>query len=655
MLAELQDSYRNIERIAAGSTSVVYKAVEKKSGRLVAIKEFVYCSSDNDNTSTDLSYIDQWKRFKREIDVHLGLSHENIIEAFDYYEIGTKLFLVMEYFPSVTLQDLLETNTYLDIFEIINIIKQLAVSLQYLHDKGIVHRDLKPSNILITPSKEIKLIDFGCARQIYTDNITSSRMIIGTINYMSPEQLVGYKDIDGRTDIFSLGCTFYQLLSGNLPFKGNDIRDTINNIFQCHPPPVRSLNAAVPFKLEVVVHQTLKKDPDHRCPTAKLLVHYLNKILDEPEIHYKQGKCFEKRGELKKAYTCYKRSIQIDENFSDAWKAIGELYYNASDWENALEYYKYLIRIDSSNHDFYARLGDVYVSTGNNSEALKMYQKAWILKPDEIKYEMKMANGLFLCHKTNEAVESYEAIIERYQDRYEPVFELGIIYYKSGQKKKALSTLERALAYDHLNPDILSCLGSLYQEFGDLINAIASYEQLEIVTPDSPVVLHNLAVAYYQTEQYEAAREKIEKLFSIGVRVAQTYILLGLILEKTDKPEEAVNVYTAAISADPMNIDAYIYLASSLRNQWRLNEAIEVLKKALMVETKYSKAEIYLQLAESYMEKGLINDARTAYQECLSRANPGSIYDEAKRQLKYLLSTERRNRKIISLKESINS
>jgi tetratricopeptide (TPR) repeat protein/tRNA A-37 threonylcarbamoyl transferase component Bud32 len=651
LLEELKDKYSCIEEISRGSTSIVYTAYNKQTGAKVAIKEFVYYSSED---GVDVSYVEQWQRFKREIEIHLGLSHENIIQAHEAFEINSKLFLVLDYVPAKTLQAILDEKIYLDIFEIINIVKQLAEALQYLHDKGIIHRDIKPGNILLSETKQVLLIDFGCSRKIYTENITTTRMIIGTINYMSPEQFVGYKEIDGRTDIFSLGCTFYQLLANNLPFKGEDIRETINNIFQSHPLPVRNLNPVVPFKLEVIVHQTLKKDPDHRCPTAKLLIHYLNKLLDEPEIHYNQGKYYERKGDLQKAYSFFKRAIQVNDNYFPAWQAIGELYYMAEDWKSALEYYSYLIKLDSANHDLYAKLGDIYSNLGDYPDALKMYQKAWILNPSEKDYEIKMANSLFQCHKINEAIDSYLSIIERYNDCLQAIYELGIVYYKIGQKKHALQILERARTLSPENQEVLTCLGALYQEMGEINQAIDVYSMLECLNPQSLVTLHNLACAYYQSNNLDMAREKLEILISMGVETSHSYILLGLIFEELKEPDKSIECYRAVMKFEPDNIEVYLYLAACLKNQWRLNESIDILVEATKLDTKYSKSEVYYQLAETYREKGLYNEAKENYQECLSRANPGRLYDAARKQLKLLTSAERKNRKLVSSTQHIN-
>ena len=654
MLVDLQDKYSCIEEISRGSTSIIYKAVDRKTGQTVAIKEFLYSTANNPIDSCDLSCLEQWQRFQREIEIHSGLSHENIISYHSHYEKNSNLYLIMDYIPAKTLQTIIDEEIYLDVFDIINIVKQISEALQYLHDKGIIHRDIKPGNILFTESKQVFLIDFGCARKIYTNNLTTTRMIIGTINYMSPEQLVGYKDIDGRADIFSLGCTFYQLLANNLPFRGENIRETINNIFHSHPPPVRNLNPAIPFKLEVIVHQALKKDPDHRCPTAKMLIHHLNKLLDEPEIHYNQGKIYERKGDLKKAYSFYKRAIHTNENYVQAWQAIGELYYIAEDWQNALEYYTYLMKLDSSNNVLYSKLGDIYNGLKNYTEALKMYQKAWILNPNEKEYEIKMAANLFLSHKISESIDSYLSVIDRYKDWLQPRYELGIIYYKIGQKKKSLQVLEEAKSYSPFEPDVLSCLGSLYQEFGDIEKAIEIYSRLEIVNPQSPVALHNLACAYYQNKDLNKAKEKLERLLKLGIETAPSYILLGLIHEELKNPEAAIKLYKDILQFEPDNIDAYLYISACLRSQWRLNEAVDCLKTATTIETKYSKADVYYQLGETYREKGQHTEAKNAYQECMSRTNPGKLYDAAKRQYKMLNAAERKYRKVVQLKENIN-
>lgn len=649
MLKDLQERYTDIKEISRGSTSIVYTAINKLTREKVAIKEFVYSTVDSDGC--DLSFVEQLKRFKREIEIHLSLSHENIIQAKEYYESDSKLYLIMEYVPARTLQSIFESKARLDIFEIINIIRQIAEALNYMENRGIVHRDIKPGNILITDDKKVLIIDFGCAKKIYTENITISRMLIGTVNYMSPEQLICHKDIDGRADIFSLGCTFYQMLTGNLPFKGQDIRHTINNIFQTHPVQVKTINQYVPYKLEVLVHHMLKKDPDHRCSTARQLIFHLNKIVDEPDIHYNQGKYYETQNDYKKAYSFYKRAIQTDDNHLPSWQAMAEMYYLAKDWEKALEFYNYIINFDSSNPDLYDKLGDIYNNIGQFTESLKMYQKAWFFESENLNYYLKIAGALFSCNKINESIESYLSIINRNPECFQAMYELGIVYYKTGKYAKAREYLEASLEFEAYNHDVLVCLGSLYQEIGEFEKSIEVYSILERLRPDSGLALHNLACAYYQQSDYLKAKNKLEKLIGFGMAGSQSHILLGLIYESLEETDLAMKSYENSIKTDPLNLSSYLYLAGCMRSQWRINDAIETLENALKVETKYSKAEIYYQLAELLLEKGNYEESKAYYKECLERTSSGGLHEAAKKQLKMLSGNERKARRFFQLRD----
>lgn len=649
MLKNLQDRYTDIKELSRGSTSIVYLAKNKLTEEKVIIKEFIYSTFDADGC--DLTFFDQYKRFKREIEIHLSLSHENIVQAREYYEFDSQLYLVMEYIPSVTLQSILESKTYIDMFDILNIVRQLAEALNYMENRGVIHRDIKPGNILITNDKRVLIIDFGCAKKIYTENLTISKMLIGTVNYMSPEQLVCHQEIDGRADIFSLGCTFYYMLTGNLPFRGQDIRHTINNIFQMHPAQIRNINKFVPYKLESLVLHMLKKDPDHRCSTSRQLIFHLNKILDEPEIHYNQGKYYESIKDFKKAYILYKRAIQVDDNYLPAWQSMADLYYLAKDWEKAFEFYSYILNFDSSNQELYSRLGDVYTELGQYTESLKMYQKAWFFDSENINYYLKIASALYACNKVNESIESYLSIIEKNPDCFQAIYELGIIYYKTGKYAKACEYLERSLELKAFNNEALVCLGALYQEIGDYEKSIETYSVLERLQPDSALSLHNLSCAYYQIGDFDNSQKKINKLIKFGLANSQSYILLGLINENLDNPDKALENYKQAIVMDHKNLSAYLYLSNCLRSQWRINDAIDVLSQALKVETKYSKSEIYYQLAELFLETGQYEQAKKYYKECMERTS-GQLHDAAKKQYKILTGQDRKSNRLFRFRDT---
>jgi serine/threonine protein kinase/lipoprotein NlpI len=638
MPEEIQDKYNSLTEYAKGATSLIYSAICNDTNEKVAIKQFIYNKNINES-----SFLEQWKRIKREVEVHLSLNHPNIIKAHKHYEKGSKLYLVLDFIEGKNLQELIDSGHKFDIVDAVKIIKQIANAISYLDEKGIVHRDIKPSNIVVTKDKKAYLLDFGCAKKMYSEPITVSKMMIGTLSYMSPEQLLSL-DIDGRSDLFSLGCTLYQLLSGSLPFKGEDIREIITGIFNSENPSVKDLNSYVPEKLSSLVDLSLKKDPDHRCPTAKLFSYHLEKILEEAEIYLNQGKYYEEeKKDLSSSYVFYKKALSLDSNNIEAITKLANIYYLSENWKNALEYYNHVINHDSSNPEYYSRLGDIYVHTQNYSQSLKMYQKAVFLSPEK-RYEMKMAKSLFLCKKFDESAHSYKSILNRYLDNTDVKYELGLVYYKSGKINDAMKVFESTLDKEPYHQGILSSLGALYQEIGNTPKAIKVYEELLKLDPTSTVLLHNLACAYYQTNNIEKAKIKLAELIKLNGACIESYILLGLIFEKEGKYDLAIHSYKEILNIEHDNISAYLYISSCYRAQWRLDDTVNTLIDAVKLNTKYSKGEVFFQLGEAYREQGFYHKAKIAYKECVQITGTGNLYEAAKHQLKYLNASDRKKR-----------
>jgi serine/threonine protein kinase len=644
------ERYYNLEKIASGTSSIVYKAIDSSTGKTVAIKEFIYQDPNQDENA--VSYLEQFRRYKREIEIHLSLEHKNIIKALNYFEKDSKLYLVMEYITEKTLHDFIENNNNLSLFDTINIVKQLAIALQYIHDNGIIHRDIKPNNILVDENKNVYIIDFGCAKRIFSDNITTSRIMVGTLNYMSPEQIIGHSEIDGRTDIFALGCTFYQLISNKLPFKGKNIKETIHNILHSNPIPLKNLNNNIPFKLEVIVHQTLSKDPEKRCPTANLLINYLNKILEEPEIYYIQGKYYQENKNLVEAFNLYKKALEKDETYIPAWKSLAEIYFDANNLDKALEYYNFLVKIDSSNNELYSRLGEIYYLKNDFPKSFENYQKAWVLNPI-VEYEISMANCVFSSGKVNESIELFHSIIDRNKNNIKPKYSLGILYYKLKNYDKALEIFKECLNIDNSNYDVLLSMASLYQEIGKLDEAIDIYLKLEAVNSNDNIVLQNLACAYYQKGELDKSEEKINYLINKGFKSYKLLYLLAFIYKSREENEKALDIYNKVLEDYPNDIYTYINISDVYRSKWDISASINILNKALSLDSKESKSIIHFKLAQLYKEKGLFQEAEKHYTEFLSRSTKNSLYNIAKQELKNLMRYKKYN-KIINFRKIIN-
>jgi serine/threonine protein kinase len=271
-------SYRLIARIGSGGMGEVWKAEDVALRRTVAIK-ILPAANAQDRESNE--------RFKREARTAAQLNHPNIatIHAIDQNE--DRAFIVMEFVEGEPLSRVIRSGTMSE--ETVALVaKCVADALAEAHDKGIVHRDIKPDNIVVSGPR-VKVLDFGIAKRYGldangakparsdTEFRTEAGIIIGTVQYMSPEQAMG-KTLDGRSDIFSLGVVMYEALAGRLPFEGDSTALTLTRIIRDDPPHVRVTRPNVSSKLSAIVMRCLEKDPERRYPTARELAAALSAV-----------------------------------------------------------------------------------------------------------------------------------------------------------------------------------------------------------------------------------------------------------------------------------------------------------------------------------------------------------------------------------------
>jgi serine/threonine-protein kinase len=241
-------------KLGEGAMGVVYRARDRNLGRVVALKML----------APELGAEDELRlRFQREAEAIGRLSHPNIVAVYDMGEHQGRLYLAMELLEGEDLRALVEKQAQLQPAERVRILAEIAAGVAYAHSRGVVHRDLKPANILLTAGGRVKLLDFGLARLASMDTITRRGVILGTPDYMSPEQAMG-KIVDFRSDIFSSGAVFYEFLTLQKPFKGKTLHSVLYQIISEQPDSVLTLNPEVPARLALLVHRMLAKDPDRR-------------------------------------------------------------------------------------------------------------------------------------------------------------------------------------------------------------------------------------------------------------------------------------------------------------------------------------------------------------------------------------------------------
>jgi predicted Ser/Thr protein kinase len=255
--------YQLLSEIGRGSMGIVYKGFDPVIGRTVAIKTMLT------EGLTTTEFEDFKARFQREAQAAGVLTHPNIVTVFDFGEDNGVLYLAMEFLVGRSLQDLVENQNVLPVEAIVPIYEQVCAALDHAHFHRIIHRDVKPANIMVLESGLVKVTDFGIAKVMST-GMTQAGQILGTPNYMSPEQVKG-RQIDGRSDIFSLGVILYELVTGEKPFGGQNITTVIYRIINEDPIPPRELDSTIHPGLSYVIQKSLAKNPEERYQTCRAL------------------------------------------------------------------------------------------------------------------------------------------------------------------------------------------------------------------------------------------------------------------------------------------------------------------------------------------------------------------------------------------------
>lgn len=255
---QLGDYFLEAE-LGRGSMGAVYRAQHVSDGKPYAVKVLL------DALTSDQSFI---TRFTREARIIAGLHHPNIVRVYEAGRQGQHLYFVMEYFPGMTAGRILKERGRLPYGQVIEIIAQAADALDYAHAQGhLVHRDIKPENLMVDRWRRVKVLDFGLARVEGLHSITRAGTVVGSLYYVSPEQLLGQK-LDGRTDIYALGVSMYEMLTGERPYRGGSLTEMSRAIISGIAVPPTQLEPSIPPELERIIGRAMARDLDNRYARA---------------------------------------------------------------------------------------------------------------------------------------------------------------------------------------------------------------------------------------------------------------------------------------------------------------------------------------------------------------------------------------------------
>ncbi len=365
---------------------IVYTALDTRIHRQVAIKELVLNEALDEREKNNII-----RRFYREAQSAGSLSHPNIVTIYEAGAIDQTHYMVMELLKGRSLKSILEENPRPPLEKILNWTKQLCSALSYAHQQGVTHRDIKPANIIIDEHGLVKIADFGIARISTATAVTQEGSLLGTILYMSPEQVRGEVSLDGRSDIFSLGVVLYEMITSKLPFQGEGVGDTIFKIVSSEPTPPGSFNPELlPFQ-ERAILKSLRKNPDDRYQVADQLYEDLSR---EPG---NEAQAEKETIASEKVRYCHSCGLALTPDIKFCTRC-GTVIWTKD-------------KTDPHSSEDHLNFGDSYLARGETEKALTEYQKAVTINPRDTVALYCLASTYQKMGMTSSAINVYQQIL----------------------------------------------------------------------------------------------------------------------------------------------------------------------------------------------------------------------------------------------------
>jgi serine/threonine protein kinase/Flp pilus assembly protein TadD len=612
MIGQTISHYKILGKLGEGGMGVVYKAEDTKLKRTVALKFLPPELTRDPEAKT---------RFIREAQAASSLDHSNICTI---YEIGEtkpapgepgegQLFIVMACYEGMTLKELVGSQQ-LAVSKIIDIAIQIAEGLKRAHETGIVHRDIKPANIIITDRGEVKILDFGLAKLAGQAQLTKDASTLGTVAYMSPEQLSG-KEIDQRTDIWSLGVILYEMLSGGLPFKGDYEQAMVYAILNEEPKHLDH----IPLELQNIIQKALSKNPSERFANIAELIDHLTGILDKDKIKkpaWESSKRKTKRTilismvallilfsvisgifffpdsepavSIKSLAVLPLLNVRANPEtnflgFSLADEIISDLsYLHNLSIRPASSVRKYHLK-ETDPQEAGKELNVDYILTGNyqiEGDDIRLHIELIHVSKNEVIWQEEIKEKYDNAFRIQELVANkvIDGLkITSYSDERDrmtsdvPKFSAAYDYYQLSLVKptttngnlEAIDLLEKSIKYD-------STYAPVYNQLGFRIHSLTSYnlkgirklEEAESalnralkLNPELLSALGNLARIYTETGRLIKAQQLVHQMLDINPNNAFAHFVQGYIFRYAGLLDEARREMEMAIAMDPTNIE----------------------------------------------------------------------------------------------------
>ena len=585
MIGETILHYKIIEKLGEGGMGVVYKTEDKKLGRPVAIKFLPHQIESN---------ADDRERFKVEARAAAALNHPNISTIYSIEESAEGMFIVMEYIDGIELKQKIEEGN-IKFKDAIEIIMKIAEGLKTAHTKGIIHRDIKSCNIMVTSDGSVKIMDFGLAKVSGSNMVTKVGQTLGTAAYMSPEQAAG-QNVDHRADIWSLGIVFYEMLTGELPFKAEYDAAWAYLIMNENPLPPSELDRKIPTQIDAVVMKMLEKDRTRRYATVEDFIINLNDAKsglqtnvvqnkakaiavlpfnnispDQESDYFSDGLAEElimNLSRLKDMRVVPKTASMQYKGSRPGIKTIGR--------ELGVRYYiEGSVRKFKDNLRITAQLIDVETETQLWAETYKGNLEDIFDIQEQV--SKQIVDALMVKLTPNEKVELSKRATTNHEAFDCNLRARGFLYrFDRNKLKIAIQLFEKAIELDQEYANAYAGLGEAYANLYQL------FEKKEV--------------------WLEKSIEASSKALMYDSSLSEAYAALGLCYFNKNMPDEALKASQKAIDLDPSDFIAYWILGRIYYTTDKYSEAIDLYKKVIELNPEFYSA--YVDLRMTYEKLG---------------------------------------------------
>jgi tetratricopeptide (TPR) repeat protein/predicted Ser/Thr protein kinase len=623
--------YKVLGKIGAGGMGAVYKAMHIELGHTVAVK--VLPSS----FTRDPQYLE---RFHREAQTAAQLDGPHIIDVFDYGEQDGYTYLVMSYISGESLGDRL--GQPMDTKARVDIISQVGEGLAFAHSRDVIHRDIKPDNILLTEDGQATIVDFGLARIREAVRITKTGVALGTAQYMSPEQIKGAKDIDHRTDIYSLGVVLYKMLTGQVPFQADSSYALMIKTLKDPVPSPRSLNSEIPLAVEAVILRALEKAPGARYQTVEEFVAALCEATRQPlpdwveearvkrpskittALRPKVTRRMGKSGLATFGIVIVVGLLTVGGFFAYRWYrgpqaavhySRGIVYLTQEQWALAINEFDEVLRIDPTYKD----------AAEKRDEAQKQLDLVILTKKcDDLYAKADWLNCILRCEEVRDLDSDYDQVEKKLFDAY---YNYCLALVETDDLSGAVEQCNEALELDPEAAEV--------QAIRDKIDAYWK-GKVAYNNEEWKIAIDALAYVYNTDPNFKDTQDL---LYMAYVKYCHELVEAGNLEEARDCCEKALHIRPrgseASACREEVENEQYLALVdkgNELLKRGKLDEAQAAFEEALDIQSRGAEAqdsldkvyEARVDKGNDLLDDGKLDEAQAAFEEALDIQSRGA-------------------------------